>query len=322
MSAAPQTPTIQHEKEFIEATSRLYTFKLSTPTSPLSPISIRLSTNRLSFIARLLATNEDAYRHPDVILDLVNKLGYRNDALARIKSLAMIADSGLQASDYVHSSEICSQLFFEVEGLRKSSGASVGGIETKLLDEAGEVAWRSCFQLGKHEDFDDLGRRMEMLGMAMLLSPSSAISTILPLFTALESRLSAAPSHPASNSTTSLGLSNPLLFLGDQGMMVSPTIAAEAAARTFSRAASFFPQAFRSTSPHLSPLSPSLTSHPSSSLSPGLGSADGGRRSISPGSRTGLGVRDGAAVLGAGISSRLTKGVGWLIGAEANEMGR
>ena len=224
----------------------------------------------------------------------------------------MISDSGIQVGDYSKSEEICSVLFVEVEDLRRKLGGAGEGILEKQWGEAKEVAWKANYQLGKHQDFPDIALRMKLLGQAMLLSPSSQIFTILPLWITLEARLDAEPTSGTNSGTT---MSNPLLFLADPQLTISSTLAVEAASRTFSRAAAFFPQAFRSTSPHVSP-------NPSS-LSPSLGTHDesigGGMRSISPGSRTGLGVRDGAAVLGAGISSRLTKGVGWLIGADAAE---
>lgn len=234
-----------------------------------------------------------------------------------------MADSGLQAGDYTKSAEICESLFGEVERLRRKAGAVVGGeggggngIVEKQLEDAKEVAWRSCFQLGKHEDFLDLDQRMTLLGRAMILCPSNKVSSILTLWTTLESQLDSAPPTTSTNQ-----MQNPLLFLGDPTITLSPALAAEAAARTFSRAASFFPTAFRTTSPNLpSPASPSLSLGQSSSLFDDIGGPAG--RSISPGlggMRSGLGVRDGAAVLGAGISSRLTKGVGWLIGADADQ---
>ena len=233
----------------------------------------------------------------------------------------MMADSGLQAGDYTKSAEICESLFGEVEALRRKAGVVGGGagsgIMEKQLEEAKEVAWRSCFQLGKHEDFVDLGLRMKLLGQAMILCPSNKISSILTLWTTLESRLDSAPiPNPSSH------LQNPLLFLGDPTITLSPALAAEAAARTFSRAAAYFPTAFRTTSPNLpSPSSPSLSLGQSSSLFNDVGGS--AIRSMSPGGmRSGLGVRDGAAVLGAGISSRLTKGVGWLIGADADQQQR
>ena len=77
---------------------------------PVSPIEIRLSKDRLDFVAKLLAANDDAYRHPDVVLDLVAKLGFRGDRLAESRVLAMIAAAGLQAGDFVRAADVCDQI--------------------------------------------------------------------------------------------------------------------------------------------------------------------------------------------------------------------
>ena len=66
----------------------------------ISPIEIRLTKDRLSLVSRVLSSNNDAYKHTEVILDLVRKLGFRNDVVAEAKALAMLAETALQAEDY------------------------------------------------------------------------------------------------------------------------------------------------------------------------------------------------------------------------------
>ena len=67
---------------------------------PLLPIEIRLTKDKLSLISRILSSNEDAYKHTEVILELCYKLGYRDDPVAEVKVLAMLADSALQRLAY------------------------------------------------------------------------------------------------------------------------------------------------------------------------------------------------------------------------------
>lgn len=185
LSIVAPTPTIRAELDFIEATSRLTSFNLiSTSTNlPLSPIEIRLATDRLCFVERLLASNEDAYRHPDVILDLVNKLGYRDQVIKELRTFGMIVESGLSAEDYERSANLCERMVETVERWPKRKRQ-----ETEF-DEAKEMVWQGCFQLGKHPEYTDLARRLALLGRALLLCPASQLTILLSAWSSVESAL-------------------------------------------------------------------------------------------------------------------------------------
>ncbi|CEQ38691.1 SPOSA6832_00144, partial [Sporobolomyces salmonicolor] len=213
LSAAPQTPTIRLERDFIEATSRLCSFRIhSRPGIPITPIEIRHSADRLSFVARLLASNEDAFRHPAMLLELVNKLGYRGDRLAEVRTLAMLSEAALQAGEYDRAADVCDQMVQVVETMRKVAGkgkgqdrASISSLSAFLsiagsapssstttappAEEAADHAWKACFQLGKHDAYEDLSRRMQALGQALVLCPPERIATLLPVWTALEHKV-------------------------------------------------------------------------------------------------------------------------------------
>ncbi|GAA6061345.1 hypothetical protein JCM10212_004826 [Sporobolomyces blumeae] len=209
LSAAPQTPRIRQERDFIEATSRLCSFRLFTrPGVPITPIEIRHAPDRLAFISRLLSVNEDAYRHPEMLLELVNKLGYRGDRLAEVRTLSMIGDAAAAAKDYDRAAEMCERMVDVVERMKKVAGkgkerrpdsvstpASFGrapsSSSTTLApsEEAASHAWRSCFQLGKNVEFTDSARRMQVLGQALVLCPPEQIASILPIWTALEKQV-------------------------------------------------------------------------------------------------------------------------------------
>lgn len=206
LSAAPQTPRIRQERDFIEATSRLCSFRLhSRPGIPITPIEIRHSSDRLSFISRLLSSNDDAFRHPEMILEMVNKLGYRGDKLAEVRTLAMIGDAAVSARDFERAAEMCERMVEVVERMRKVAGkgkerrpdsisvpSSFGttpSSSTKDLppsEEAASFAWRSCLQLGRNATFENPSRRMQVLGHALVLCPPDQISEILPVWTETE----------------------------------------------------------------------------------------------------------------------------------------
>lgn len=254
---------------------------------PVSPIEIRLSKDRLDFVAKLLAANDDAHRHPDVVLDLVAKLGYRGDLLAEIRVLAMIAAAGLQAGDYTRAADVCDRMVAAVELLRKQPARAEAAVA-----EAADVAWQNCFQLGKHEPFGDLARRMRLLGLALGLCPGNRIATLLPVWTDLEDRLLLAAVPPSVIEQQRNGATTPLSasYLHAQ---IPPALAAETA-RTLSRAAAFFPFGGGAQPREASPRQSDRALLPPSP--PRAGHGDDGLR--------------------AGISSRLTAGVGWLIGAD------
>ncbi|SCV68722.1 BQ2448_843 [Microbotryum intermedium] len=364
LSAAPQTPLIRQERDFIEATSRLCSYKIqSHPGITVAPIEIRLSKDRLEFVRRLLGANEDAYRHPEVILDLVSKLGYHQDRLAQVRTMAMIADSSLQAGDFEKTVELCDKMVAKVEEIRRESSSSSTMAEPELVakdvtskkrlvgDEAAEYAWRECFQLGKHDVFQDLDRRLVALGQALLLCPGDKIVSVLPVWTALEQRVAERPAHL---STRKGRASRPGRAVTEATKMVEAGVGAALssgvkAKETLSRAAAFFSGQTQAHA-HL-PQRSSHQQNPSGSMHPQAREKTADRRSsiygldqvasnsnttsrvhpsprrhpLSPpsrgqgGGRGGIGGAQGR--FRAGLSGMAAAGVGWLIGAD-EERGR
>ena len=51
-----------------------------------------------------------------MILEMVNKLGYRGDKLAEVRTLAMIGDAAVSARDFERAAEMCERMV-EVVGL-------------------------------------------------------------------------------------------------------------------------------------------------------------------------------------------------------------
>ncbi|PWN91498.1 hypothetical protein FA10DRAFT_265354 [Acaromyces ingoldii] len=137
---------LKRERAFIEATSRFCSFRVSSklhPSVPLAPIEIRLESNRLDLLARLLAQKEDAYKTPDLILDLAKKLcnvpspssapdasressqqNLTPKAIIEVKTLAMLADAATAASDYERANALCERLVASILALRKRAQAA------------------------------------------------------------------------------------------------------------------------------------------------------------------------------------------------------
>ena len=175
---------VTQEKQFIEATSRLCSFNLmSRPGIPISPIEIRLTKDRLSLVSRVLSSNNDAYKHSEVILDLVRKLGFHNDIIAEVKTLAILAETALQVDDFARAYETSETMVNTVLLLRTSSTL---GVTDPAIQEASEVCWVTCFQLGRHPECPDVGKKLALLGRALEFCPTEKLPDILAAWRALE----------------------------------------------------------------------------------------------------------------------------------------
>ncbi|KAG7450655.1 Sec39-domain-containing protein [Guyanagaster necrorhizus] len=172
---------IRKEKEFIEATSRLSSFNvMSRPGIPITPIEIRLTKDRLSLVSRVLSSNADAYKHTEVILELVAMLGFRGDVTAEVKTLAMLADTALQNEDFTRAYQASERMVNTVLVLRSSNA------NASKMQEASEVCWVACFQLGRQPEFDDVEKKLSLLGRSLELCPPEQLHDVLTAWRRLE----------------------------------------------------------------------------------------------------------------------------------------
>jgi hypothetical protein len=182
LSIPARSEAVTREQEFIEATSRITSFNIETrPGIPLSPIEIRLTKDRLALVSRVLSSNDDAYKYKEVILELVDKLGFRGEAVPRVKALAMIADTALQAEDFAQAFETSETMIDTVSHLCSSSDISPSD-----LNDAKEVCWVSCFQLGRQPEFPDVQKKLRLLGRALEFCPADRLPEILMAWRRLE----------------------------------------------------------------------------------------------------------------------------------------
>ena len=172
MTVPKPSNRIVKEQEFIEATSRVCSFHVTfRPGIPISPIEIRLTKDRLSLVSRVLSSNTEAYKHTEVILDLVRKLGFKDDSTAEIKTLGMISDVALQNEEFDRAYKIDKQIIDFITGL-KDNGVDVGA-------EVKEVCWVACYQLGRQPEFEDVQKKLYLLGCALQLCPPERVVDIL-----------------------------------------------------------------------------------------------------------------------------------------------
>ncbi|KAJ6509407.1 secretory pathway protein Sec39-domain-containing protein [Mycena vitilis] len=290
---------IQREKEFIEATSRLSSFNvMSGPGISISPLEIRLTKDRLSLVSRVLSSNNDAYKHTEVILDLVHKLGLRDNVVAEVKTLAMLADTALQAEDFLRAYETSERMVETVLTLR----GTYSHIDTPEVQEASEVCWVACYQLGRQPEFDDISKKLSLLGRALELCPPDKLHDVLIAWRRLENediedreerlthRRNGGAVKPAPSAAASLRSRLQDFHMPSPPLLNTPDAAA-LASRTFRSVAANFPFSVGSRGR-------SQASHQEQERS-----NSGSRR------------REGEE-----ISSQATrvfsKGIGWLIGAD------
>ena len=267
---------------------------MSRPGIPISPIEIRLTKDRLSLVSRVLSSNADAYKHTEVILDLVYKLGFRNDPVAEVKVFAMLADTALQAEDFIRAYDTSKHMVDAVLALRSS------GLDDPKLHEASEVCWVACFQLGRQPEFDDVEKKLSLLGRALEFCPPDKLHDVLGAWQRLEkddieSRRERLLSHRRNDSSASTkkqrasSIDSLASRLQDFRMSTSPLLktpdAAALASRTLRTVAANLP--FGRSNIHEQ--APGDKGHP-------------GRR------------RPGSADVSAQASRVLSKGLGWLIG--------
>ena len=301
LSVPPPSDRLLKEKEFIEATSRISSFNVtSRPGLPISPIEIRLTKDRLSLVSRVLSSNSDAYKHTEVILDLVYKLGFRDDVVAEVKTLAMLADTALQAEDFSRAHELNENMVDTVVNLRSSSTL---GIKDPVVAEVCEVCWVSCFQLGRQVEFHELDSKLSLLGRALELCPAEQLHDILAAWRRLDNddmeirerrllsqgtgtRQALPRTDPASNMASSLRERLQELHMPTPPLLSTPDAAALAS------------QTFRSVAANF-PFSVSHSNHSRAS--------DGNAESQRQAEREDVSTQ---------ATRVLSKGIGWLIGAD------
>ncbi|KAF9518305.1 hypothetical protein BS47DRAFT_1375413 [Hydnum rufescens UP504] len=258
LAVPPFTDEVRTEREFIEATSRICSFKVvSRPGIPISPLEIRLVKDRLSLVARVLSENEDAYKYPEVILELVHKLGFpKGDVVSEVKTFAMLADSALQAEDFNVAATSCEQMIALLKMRRpgleapSSDGVAAGG---STEGDAVEVCWHACFQLGRQSEFRDVKKKLQLLGYALQLCPPANTLDVLAVWRRIELEDIQTPATAAAHSPPGGGrrFNSLSAQLSEYAATTSPLLmnqgadAAALAAKTFTRVAANFPMSFR-----------------------------------------------------------------------------
>lgn len=209
LEAVPGTPVrVQTQRNFIEASCRLCSFKVKSRVRPgtmMEPREIRDTADRMELIGRLLATQEDAYRSPELVLEIATKLSGGASAvvaaattssspaaqrtLVEIRTLAMLADSATSSDNFDEAAAFCHRLVDKVNILRTRTSSNSTLAATDLLTSAVDLGWKSCYQLSKHPGWDDTPSRITMLAHALTLCPAAQLQSLLKQWSSLDQQL-------------------------------------------------------------------------------------------------------------------------------------
>lgn len=307
----------------------------------------------MSIVSRILSTSDDAYKHPEVILELVDKLGYQGDKAAECKTLGMLADAAVQEGDWERGVGYVERMVAAVQAFGRKKRARYSLQQSTVADtphlaaevdseqEAVDVCWKTCYQFGRQSAFADVERKLSLMGHALDFCPADTISDLLIAWRKLEEEALSYPPKTdvgasAKSSTTigatatsaaarvtdnlpSLAVSAATQLTGlgaaELDHMRRRDIAAAAASRTINTLSSSL-SSFRP----LGGGSSIRSASPASSMRSQAGTPINTDHSVAS-LFGGLGGKeDDQDVVKQGRRA-LTKGVGWLLGASEEEMG-
>ncbi|CAK9786713.1 unnamed protein product [Cutaneotrichosporon oleaginosum] len=328
LSVAPPSPAIRAEQDFVQATSRVASFKA---LSALTPAEIRYTPNKLDLVRRVLAT-DDAYRHAGIIMDLTAKLGYTTPA-PRAKVLRMLVDAAIAHSDWAVAKEHVDAMVAMAEPDLGDAEAADGwgwdgdgdgdgdeGEAVSKTDAVGDdaaavrdVTYRACVALGT--SIPDVGARLALLAQAVALAPAAELASILPLYHDLEAQVAADPAllRPTSPSASASAPAFPALSSLPVDTVLGSRRAAKAARMAFDLAGLNIPS-LRPGSAKGKVASPVERTASRGSMERPRGSFESGR-----GDAAALFDSVDEPSVRAGARRALVKGVGWLLGADESE---
>lgn len=319
LAIPPTTPALRRERAFIEATSRLASFARIA----LTPFQIRHAKNKLDLIRRILSTSDDAFRHDSIILDLAEKLGLTYD-VSRAQIIGMLADVAVTHGEYDLAYAHAQKLVDLVKSRHKKRSPED---EEAMRD----VAFKTCLELGRQEEWSEIDNRMLLLGRAVEFCPSDTIPSVLVTWRSVED--SSLKLSQAAKRRRLTGVKQPFKPADTASNFASPIVGSQEervlGSRTAARAARMalgFGERFKDQIPFRTGISPRLPSLPSSRDASRDRAGGEERRSIDSDrvslSGLGFGTRDQTDAERVSRHARraLVKGVGWLLGADEREL--
>lgn len=173
-----KSQTITLHKEFIWATSKLCSYNLKNIEGmQITPLEVRLESNKMVFIDQLLNTRRDGYQHPDKILALAVGLddALRYNSKGQIDVLSRVIDAAIRYQDYEEAYKITQSEDFQQK--------------LTLAQDEEDTRWISYYKLGIEDRWKSHNERLNCLAQAMTLCPDTKIDMVLSEWKKLESNL-------------------------------------------------------------------------------------------------------------------------------------
>lgn len=172
------TPRVGKEMDLILATDELYRYKVSLkPGLDILPIQVRLSENRLNLVSRRIKVDKNSPYRADRILLLAHRLGFKGDRMAEVRVQAMLVDAAIDNSDYNKAYELCSAM---IKDMREA--------QMEFSTVRKEI-WSVCYRLASEERFVNIDARLEIVGIAIAVSPEQKLAELLDTHSRLEEML-------------------------------------------------------------------------------------------------------------------------------------
>ncbi|KIR96453.1 hypothetical protein L804_06288 [Cryptococcus deuterogattii 2001/935-1] len=160
LSVAPSTPAIIAERQYIEAT--LLSAVLSDSSS-------------------------DAFRHPDLMLELAEKLGCRGDT-DRGLVWGMVGRAAIAKEDWPMASKAVENMVQRVK--KNQDGQTAVKQEQQSVANSGSTlrseTWTLAHTLSSQSEFSDISAKLSFVSSAIELCPASEIPSILETFRQIE----------------------------------------------------------------------------------------------------------------------------------------
>ena len=293
--------SIIRRKKFIISCSKLCSYGLiNTEGVTITPLEIRLEENKLKFIEHLLQTQKGAYKHPHVILSLTEGLddSLENNIKGNIIILGLLINAAISFNDFEEAYKIAKT----DEYLQNLS----------LNENEEDPRWKVFLKLGSDNKWNDINEKLNCLNQALKFCPDNELENILTNWTNLENlqvnnlkpEISISiPKHKESydSSTPSDALSS----------LLSPSLI-ESQTRNFLSGGL---RALKSVSP--------MTTSQNTSRAPSNTNFPINQTSINDSTKHNKNnennennENDNNSKFNFGIEEKLTRGVGWLIGAD------
>jgi hypothetical protein len=120
-------------------------------------------------------------------MDIVDKLGYRNNQFAHISVMCKLVDLAIQAGDNEQAHDLCQKLLRTMGQLRSSS-SDKGDAPNQTLQQAYERCWRTFTEVAVMPGLANEDKGVQLLAAAVRLCPPAETGQLLEQWRAAEER--------------------------------------------------------------------------------------------------------------------------------------